>query len=563
MDEGAGFIEAILAAPSDDVPRLVYSDWLEERGEGDRAGFIRAQCELAPLRYDDDRVSALQAREYRLLSRHFAAWRSGYNCVRFHRGFIEELQFWRPEDFIEAGPELFARHPVRDVEIGSQDDQPWWGQAVAACPHLRRVEVLRLTQQRCHITYFTDFLAILSSPHLTSLTALDASGGHDYGDNGLLELLGVPERTLLGRSDDGLLPSLRRLRVLSLNEMGLTDAGVRALAESPLAHTLTHLDLSENRCITADGIRALIDSALWARLEELDLGRLYSRDGAALQLVVNALPRSRIRKLGLSGALDGDARRLDLAEAFASAPSWGCLEALDLSWNSLGGEGVRMLTECPHLTGLRWLDLAWNGMAQGDIERLAGCSYLAGLTSFRVANPDLTDSGLVALAESPYLTRLVYLDVDDSRVRETGVVAFARSPNASRLRVWVLPCVVGDPGLLALAKSPNLGQLTTLLFMGTARAGEGSAPTDVGSIALAQSANLSNLAVLDCYWQEVSEAGLRTLLESERLAWHGKSDLQHHSPELKQAYQKRFHDFSSFDLFGVRPEPLFPWASWA
>src|SRR5436190_8949015 len=104
MHESVGFIGAILAAPSDDVPRLVYADWLDERGESDRADLIRVQCELARLRYDDDRVSDLQAREYRLLSRHFAAWRAGYPYVRFSRGFIEQLPFWRPEHFIEAGP---------------------------------------------------------------------------------------------------------------------------------------------------------------------------------------------------------------------------------------------------------------------------------------------------------------------------------------------------------------------------------------------------------------------------------------------------------------------------
>jgi uncharacterized protein (TIGR02996 family) len=45
--ERAAFIEAILAAPADDTPRLVYADWLEENGEPLRAEFIRVQCEVA------------------------------------------------------------------------------------------------------------------------------------------------------------------------------------------------------------------------------------------------------------------------------------------------------------------------------------------------------------------------------------------------------------------------------------------------------------------------------------------------------------------------------------
>jgi uncharacterized protein (TIGR02996 family) len=46
MSEPA-FLRAILADPSDDGPRLVYADWLDERGQAARAEFIRVQCELA------------------------------------------------------------------------------------------------------------------------------------------------------------------------------------------------------------------------------------------------------------------------------------------------------------------------------------------------------------------------------------------------------------------------------------------------------------------------------------------------------------------------------------
>lgn len=40
-------LAAVLAAPDDDVVRLVYADWLEENGKSERAEFIRVQCELA------------------------------------------------------------------------------------------------------------------------------------------------------------------------------------------------------------------------------------------------------------------------------------------------------------------------------------------------------------------------------------------------------------------------------------------------------------------------------------------------------------------------------------
>ena len=42
----ADLIAAIVAAPEDDVPREVYADWLEERGDP-RAEFVRAQLAMA------------------------------------------------------------------------------------------------------------------------------------------------------------------------------------------------------------------------------------------------------------------------------------------------------------------------------------------------------------------------------------------------------------------------------------------------------------------------------------------------------------------------------------
>lgn len=47
MTEREGFLTAIIENPDDDAPRLQYADWLEEKGECERAEFIRVQIELA------------------------------------------------------------------------------------------------------------------------------------------------------------------------------------------------------------------------------------------------------------------------------------------------------------------------------------------------------------------------------------------------------------------------------------------------------------------------------------------------------------------------------------
>jgi uncharacterized protein (TIGR02996 family) len=47
MTDRDALIRCILESPNDDLPRLIFADWLEEHGEAARAEFIRVQCELA------------------------------------------------------------------------------------------------------------------------------------------------------------------------------------------------------------------------------------------------------------------------------------------------------------------------------------------------------------------------------------------------------------------------------------------------------------------------------------------------------------------------------------
>jgi uncharacterized protein (TIGR02996 family) len=62
VSEQSAFLDAIVANPDDDSPRLVYADYLEENGEPERAAFIRVQCELSRLPAGDRR-EALSAKQ--------------------------------------------------------------------------------------------------------------------------------------------------------------------------------------------------------------------------------------------------------------------------------------------------------------------------------------------------------------------------------------------------------------------------------------------------------------------------------------------------------------------
>lgn len=88
------FLQAILENPDDDTPRLIYADWLEERGDP-RGEFIRIQCQLAVMSADDERRSLLEQHERELLARHQYRWlrelRPLVSGWTFRRGFLDAI----------------------------------------------------------------------------------------------------------------------------------------------------------------------------------------------------------------------------------------------------------------------------------------------------------------------------------------------------------------------------------------------------------------------------------------------------------------------------------------
>src|SRR5262245_48764432 len=67
-------VETIRAHPSEDSPRLVYADWLEEHGECELAEFIRVQIERAERDEFDPAQKALAQRERELIEARGNDW---------------------------------------------------------------------------------------------------------------------------------------------------------------------------------------------------------------------------------------------------------------------------------------------------------------------------------------------------------------------------------------------------------------------------------------------------------------------------------------------------------
>jgi uncharacterized protein (TIGR02996 family) len=112
------FLQAILVNPDDDLPRLVYADWLLDQGDP-RGEFIHLQCRLARMEEDDPLRPQLETREQELLDHHQDAWlgslRPLLNCWSFRRGFLDAATV--PAATYLGHPTLPLPHTVRRVEV--------------------------------------------------------------------------------------------------------------------------------------------------------------------------------------------------------------------------------------------------------------------------------------------------------------------------------------------------------------------------------------------------------------------------------------------------------------
>jgi uncharacterized protein (TIGR02996 family) len=199
------------AAPDDDLPRLVYADALEERGDLKRADFIRVQIELArdPGRLD------LRAREAALLAVHGIDWlypllwlappsvnNAGVQHRTMHgkfvRGFVEIL--WMPASgFVCGAGRLFRLSPVRELRVLRTLDYEW--QSLLRCEYLGRLSTLDVSERL-------------------------------LGDAGVAEL--AESKYVAG------------LRVVRLRACNLSDVGADALTRMAVGERIDELDVSLN-----------------------------------------------------------------------------------------------------------------------------------------------------------------------------------------------------------------------------------------------------------------------------------------------------------------------------
>src|SRR5437016_3328785 len=135
MVQRQAFLETIVAEPQDDATRLVFADWLEEQGDADRAGFIRAQVERARLAEDDPRQPELARREGELLARRGAEWLAELpeplrREAEFRRGFVARVRCTAGE-FLDGLAALARSVPLEELALTGLEAEPAEGRPTA------------------------------------------------------------------------------------------------------------------------------------------------------------------------------------------------------------------------------------------------------------------------------------------------------------------------------------------------------------------------------------------------------------------------------------------------
>jgi uncharacterized protein (TIGR02996 family) len=154
LTDGQTLLKAICADPDNDLPRLVYADYLEENGHPERAAFIRLQIEFvrkcqAGEGFDDDIRGELAD----FWADHQARWNAELPQVKgvtwdivFHRGFIERVIVETDTILRDHAEDILGFTPIHHLCIRRFTGAP----GVTLIPALRHLKSATITMTMTH-----------------------------------------------------------------------------------------------------------------------------------------------------------------------------------------------------------------------------------------------------------------------------------------------------------------------------------------------------------------------------------------------------------------------------
>lgn len=401
MSDREAFVQAIAANPTDDLPRLVFADWLEEHGEPERAEFIRTQIRWHHADADERKQLDLRAGE--LFREHWQRWfgpfltalgpsadlprcysvrddlssleggsrdvghaasrvalaprpdkrgsdTSPVTCVSVHRGFAStltvEVDQWEGQGSLATA---FQYEPPPRLVFVNGLHSPQWQRFTDPC--LRRVEHVTMSQRWAWDVSAPESTAFLEDPHLAGVRSFS--------------VWAVNHRTPRVYND-------------------LPIAWLERFVRSSLAYRLTGLCLY---CINADGVRPLCRPGR-LHLERLELAGSMTAD--MMRRLVGSDLVNTVRVLKVQSAEPGNSGAATLAQN-----DWRKLTHLQLPNCGLTAAVLPALASATFIPQLKELDLSGNPLFTGDDRDTARLERLAEvLDPNRLERLNLTDTGL-------------------------------------------------------------------------------------------------------------------------------------------------------------------------
>lgn len=294
MTEEESFVAHIRANPLDEVPRLIYADYLEDRGDP-RGEFIRIQCELARREVGDPDRLGLVAREQELLEAHAESWLAplrklgamGISARCFRRGLIERVRMEADRFLANCGPLCAAAPALYGVELRHV------GPVMDSLASLRlpgQIGCLDMSSNRLRPEHITP---LKKTPWAGQIDELRLAF-NELGDAGAMELASIPWTRLrllavgrngMGSRSAGAIAALPDLRSLSMPLNPLGPEGAAHLAGSPPLGNLEDLDLAATE-IQSRGALALARSSGLKSLKRLNLRANRIEESALRELAL-------------------------------------------------------------------------------------------------------------------------------------------------------------------------------------------------------------------------------------------------------------------------------------
>ena len=431
VDDHDALCRTIVAHPEDDLPRLVYADWIEEHGETDRAGFIRDQIEFA--RHQPWEPYAARCRNARPNTITGQPWRASLPKIEprfwewnpktpFHRGFGWSLIVRDLMAFLSEAERLFAEAPIGQLYLPTSTLDQWI--RFAEQPWLPCVKSIHFYGVTTPIEPLRVLCATSAATGLEELVLEKASGPaipvllEDLFQSPLGRQL---KKLVLhaggDRESEWVAPfrtfdHTHQLQELCLITMNVSEPALRLLTECPILSQLTRFKLKRNPLFDSGVVELALCGVLQnvTRLSLVDC--LASPDSA--NVVVQSPYFGAVRQLDLSrnrldNELNHDTRRV--------LPHWShsklkSLESVRLRGTRFDDAGVSELVKAPFWSNLVELDLRDNPLTDGAARHLLGAPPPANLTAL-LLNQTLISADMVQALQQHFGADVVLRKASD------------------------------------------------------------------------------------------------------------------------------------------------------